>query len=201
MSRNLPLIAITALAAIATFSANSYVASGLSIAAVAAQPKEASPAEAAQKTRLRDLAGVVLAYTGERVAASAPTYYVDADTFDLPLHPFKGWTVPVRIRLMNVNAPETRSPKCAREKQLAAEAKMRVKAIMDKPGAKIELSTLGGYDEYDRYLATVTIDGNDLGETLVDAGLARVWTEKHQGQTKDYWCAASTDEAGADPRQ
>ena len=32
------------------------------------------------------------------------------------------------------------------------------------------------------------VDGEDLGEMLVNAGLARVWTKDYQGQTKMYWC-------------
>lgn len=188
MNPTSPLIMVAAIAAGLTFSANSYVENGLSISASAAQPREASPAEAAQKTRLRDLAGVIMAMTGERVPASAPTYYVDADTFDVKARPFPGWEIPLRIRLRNVNAPEMGSRRCAKEKQLAAEAKARVKAIMDEPGAKIELTSLGYFDQYNRYLATVAVNGEDLGETLVDAGLARVWTDKYEGQGKDYWC-------------
>lgn len=141
-----------------------------------------------QTAKLRDLVGVVFAYTGERVPAAEPYYYVDADTFDLQTKPFPNWSVPLRIRLMNVNTPEVRASKCPREKELANKATAFVKSALSKPGAKIELSSLGGFDDYNRYLATVTVDGEDLGEMLVDAGLARVWTDKYEGQTKMYWC-------------
>jgi endonuclease YncB( thermonuclease family) len=173
------------IAAAATFSAISYEFPQ----AHAAGKTELKELPAGQPTiNVRDLVGVVMAYTGQRVPAKAPYYYVDGDTFDLVVSPFQRWEMPLRIRLMNVNTPETRSPKCAREKELAKQATAFVKATMDKPGAVIELSTLGGYDEFNRYLATVTVDGEDLGEMLVDKGLARVWTEKYEGQTKMYWC-------------
>jgi endonuclease YncB( thermonuclease family) len=173
------------IAAAATFSAISYPTT----AANAAGKTELRELPAGQSiVSLRDLTGVVLASTGERVPAKSPHYYVDGDTFDLVVSPFPRWEVPLRVRLMNVNTPETRSPKCAGEKELARQATAFVKATMSKPGAVIELSTLGGYDEFNRYLATVTVDGEDLGEMLVDRGLARPWTEKHEGQTKMYWC-------------
>ena len=149
----------------------------------------ATQAERLEEARKRDTIGVILSQMRGAVPAGNPVRYVDADTFDLPIHPYDGWTIPVRIRLINANAPETRSPKCAREKALAGEATAMVKKLLSDPGAKIELSVLGGFDEYDRYLAAVTVNGNDLGETLVDAGLARVWTEEYQGQTKQYWCS------------
>jgi endonuclease YncB( thermonuclease family) len=176
------------IAAAATFSAIGYQFPQAQAAGKAEAATELKELPNQQTASLRDLVGVVMAYTGERVPAEAPYHYVDGDTFDLQVKPFKNWSVPLRIRLMNVNTPETRSPKCAREKELAKEATAFVKATMSKPGAVIELSTLGGYDEFNRYLATVTVDGEDLGEMLIDAGLARVWTEKHEGQSKMYWC-------------
>ncbi len=177
------------IAAAATFHGISYTATPAYAAGKAEAKTEPKGLPAAPTTvNIRDLVGVVMAYTGERVPAEAPFYYVDADTFDLQTKPFKNWSVPLRIRLMNVNTPEVRTPKCPYEKQLANKATDFVKSALSKPGAVIELSTLGGFDDYNRYLATVTVDGKDLGEMLVDAGLARVWTDKYEGQTKMYWC-------------
>ena len=151
-------------------------------------PRAAVP----EKNKQRDAAGNILNSVKLPVPASKPTHYVDADTFDLPTHPFIGWTVPVRIRVSNVNAPETRGAKattCDREKQLAAQATAMTAALLNDPGAVIELSSVDGFDRNDRYLATVTVNGKDLGEMLVEVGLARVWTEKYEGQTKSYWCS------------
>ena len=135
----------------------------------------------------RSAKGTVLGMTRWPVEASKPTYYVDADTFELNVHPFAGWTFPVRVRVMNANAPEKKG-ECSRESELSALATKLTKELLSTPGAKIELSSLGGFDRYDRYLATVTVNGSDLGEELVDAGLARPWTEKYEGQTKQFWC-------------
>ena len=179
------------IAAAAAFHGISYTGIAAYAASKAEAKTEAKGLPAAPTTvNMRDLLGVVFAYTGERVPAEAPYYYVDADTFDITTKPFKGWQVPLRIRLRNVNTPEVRTPKCAYEKELANKATAFVKSVLSKPGAVIELTSLGGFDDYNRYLATVTVDGHDLGEMLVDAGLARVWTVDYQGQTKMYWCEA-----------
>lgn len=154
-----------------------------------AVPRTAAEARAiAEAKRARDLIGVILAQHVGPVPAGAPTHFVDGDTFDLPLRPFKGWTTPVRIRLINANTPETRSPKCPEEKSLGLLATAKTKSLLSAPNARIALSVLGGFDDYDRYLAAVTVNEVDLGEILVDAGLARVWTDDYEGQSKDYWC-------------
>ena len=136
----------------------------------------------------RDILGVVMAMGPEVVPASAPFYIVDGDTFDVLIRPKKRWELPLRIRVKNVNTPETRNYKCARERNLARQAKEFVTAELMKPGAEIVLTDLDGFDDNGRYLAQVQVNGADLGEMLIKEGLARRWTEVYEGQTKDFWC-------------
>lgn len=146
------------------------------------------------KRELAELAAVVLLYGGPQVSASKPTYFVDADTFDIPTHIANGWTVPVRLRLKNVNAPESYRPKCKRERELAAQAVAFVTEALSKPGAEIRLTEKEGNDDYARYLGQITVNGKDLGQMLLehDPPLARPWTEAHEGQTAMYWCENNT---------
>lgn len=168
-----------AAAAIAAIAIGSAAVTGPGIAATAWEELVASLEQSAK--------GTVLGMTRWAIDASTPTHYVDADTFELPVHPFKGWTFSLRVRVQNANAPEKKG-NCSHETELAALATELTKELLSERGAKIQLSSLGGFDRYGRYLATVTVNGNDLGEELVDAGLARPWTEKYEGQTKQFWC-------------
>lgn len=159
-------------------------------ASKAAMPMQELPNP--QTAKDRDLIGVIMAYAPDTVPVSAPYYYVDGDTFDLVARPKKRWEIPIRVRVKNVNTPETRGYKCGREKELAKQAKEFVQATLSKQGALIQITDLEGFDDYGRYLAKVEVDGKDLGKLLVDAGLGRLWTEHYEGQTKDYWCQPTT---------
>jgi endonuclease YncB( thermonuclease family) len=183
------LIALAASAAVLTFTAIGGASYGIKSASAASGDRPAAVGnQPATKEELAELAAVALMYSGEYVQASQPTYYVDADTFDIPTHIAKGWTVPVRVRLKNVNAPELKSFKCPKERDLALQSLAFVKQVMGAADAKIMLTEKAGNDRYDRYLATVSVNGMDLGQMLIKAGLARPWTETHEGQTAMYWC-------------
>ena len=160
------------------------------------------------KPNLQDLAAQVMVYAPDTIRAEPPYHYVDADTFELVTAPFavppeqdirrrtpnsrNFWRVPLRIRVSNINAPETLKPQCAREGELAAKAAAYTKELLSAPGTVIEITNLQGYDDKGRYLATVRVNGEDLGGLLVAAGLARAWTKNYEGQTKMYWCQPTT---------
>lgn len=118
--------------------------------------------------------------------------FLDADTFDLMAkEPGKSWTeLYVRLRIRNINAPESRSPQCPREERLAAEATALVVRTLTAPGAVISITDKDEFDRNGRFLARVTVDNRDLGRMLMDHDppLARLWTETPEGQTKMYWC-------------
>lgn len=88
-----------------------------------------------------------------------------------------------RARLMGFDTPETHRPRCNQEAALGQAATRRLRALLDMPGAKAV--ELGGWDRYDRRLITITINGRDVGDTLIAEGLAQPY---RRGQRPD-WCA------------
>ncbi|WP_037067571.1 thermonuclease family protein [Allorhizobium undicola] len=99
---------------------------------------------------------------------------VDGDTF---------WVNRMKIRMADIDAPETEQAKCKSERDRGFAAKMRLRDLLN--AGSFELSSFGTRDEdkYGRKLRVVTRDGRSLGAMLVDEGLARPWT----GQRKP-WC-------------
>lgn len=93
-----------------------------------------------------------------------------------------------RVRLVGIDAPETRgSPRCTpkRRRQLARSrnpawcdyaagerAKQSLARFLAQGPVRIERQ---GRDRYQRTLARVTVNGRDVGAVLVGQGLARVW--------------------------
>lgn len=95
---------------------------------------------------------------------------VDGDTI---------WFEGEKIRLEGFNAPEM-SGSCQRESNLAVRSRDRLRSILDGAAFAIERN---GRDQYGRTLATVRVDGVDVGNQLIDEGLAHVW----RGH-KESWC-------------
>ncbi len=82
-----------------------------------------------------------------------------------------------RIRIANIEAPEMRgSPKCRRggwcDYALAEQSRDELAAFLASGMVTISRS---GTDRYDRTLATVAVDGLDVGEHLISRSLARPW--------------------------
>jgi micrococcal nuclease len=90
---------------------------------------------------------------------------VDGDTF---------WFAGEKIRIADIDTPETHGPDCAAEAALGAEATQRLHALLSAGPFSLES---GGRDtdRYGRKLRIVTRDGASLGAQLVDEGLARRW--------------------------
>ena len=66
------------------------------------------------------------------------------------------------------------------ERQLAQRATNRLIELLNGGEATIETF---GKDRYGRTLATLMVDGVDVGETLVAEGLARHWPDG-----PEFWC-------------
>ena len=90
------------------------------------------------------------------------------------------------IRIVNIDTPEIHHAHCDAELRLGLVAKRRM----------IELLVLGKVtahpgdpldgrlkDRYGRTLATIEVDGRDVGEIMIAERLARPWTGKRQP-----WC-------------
>ncbi len=90
------------------------------------------------------------------------------------------------IRIANIDAPEIGHPKCDAELRLGKVARKRMAELLGSgeivlhPGDPKDGRLT---DRYGRTLATVTVDGRDVGEIMIAEGLARPWTGRRQP-----WC-------------
>jgi endonuclease YncB( thermonuclease family) len=98
---------------------------------------------------------------------------VDGDTF---------WMAGVKIRVSDIDAPETHPSRCSREADLGERATNRLQALLN--AGPVELRA-GSRDEdvYGRKLRIISRDGQSLGMRLVSEGLARAWDG-----AKRPWC-------------
>jgi endonuclease YncB( thermonuclease family) len=92
---------------------------------------------------------------------------------------YDGDTVRATFRIANIDAPEIQG-KCDYERKLAVQAKEFTRVWLAKGHVTIKQT---GIDRYGRVLATVERNGEDLGEALIKAKLARPWVGKRQP-----WC-------------
>jgi endonuclease YncB( thermonuclease family) len=98
---------------------------------------------------------------------------VDGDTF---------WIGGTRIRVADIDAPETHPPHCAEEERLGNAATRRLQVLLNAGPVTLEPADRDT-DKYGRKLRIVTRGGKSLGETLVDEGLARRWIGH-----REPWC-------------
>lgn len=102
------------------------------------------------------------------------TCVVDGDTF---------WLQGEKIRIADINAPETHGARCPGERARGNRATARLAQLLN--GGRFELvSGARTHDRYGRRLVTVMRGGRSLGQTLVSEGLAESW----KGRRSD-WCA------------
>lgn len=98
---------------------------------------------------------------------------VDGDTFYFGAE---------KIRLADIDAPETHPPRCAREADLGDRATVRLSELLSAGAfrlARFDRDT----DRYGRKLRIVMRDGRSIGDRLVAEGLARTWTGR-----REPWC-------------
>jgi len=88
-----------------------------------------------------------------------------------------------KIRLEDIDAPETFQHKCESELALGKRATDRLLQLINS--GPFQLVNRGGRDEdrYGRKLRTIERDGRSLGEILVAEGLARRWDG-----ARHSWC-------------
>jgi len=116
------------------------------------------------------------------VIVSEVTSIHDGDTFTASIKdwpPVAGERISVRV--WGIDTPEMRG-KCEQEKQLARKAKQHT-VVMLRAAETIELVNLRR-DKYFRLLAEVSVDGEDLGYSLIKNSLAR----PYDGGKKIGWC-------------
>lgn len=100
---------------------------------------------------------------------------VDGDTF---------WMGGQRIRIADIDAPETHPPRCPAEAELGNRATIRLRELLNAGPVALE-AVDRDEDVYGRKLRIVTRDGRSVGRQLVSEGLARDWTGSRRP-----WCPA-----------
>jgi len=109
-------------------------------------------------------------------------YIYDADTFFIACESCMNKKRGVRV--LGVDAPEIKG-KCKWEKHVARQAKrFTVGKLRAAQNIELVVNTKRRYDRYNRLLASVLINGIDLGQMLLDAGLARPYS----GGKRKGWC-------------
>lgn len=93
------------------------------------------------------------------------------------------WYRREKIRIADINAPETHDPRCTYEAGLGKRATDRMISLLN--AGPFQIVSTGDRDEdvYGRKLRIVERNGYSLGQTLVKEGLAERW----QGYRRN-WC-------------
>ena len=98
---------------------------------------------------------------------------VDGDTF---------WMNGEKIRVADIDAPETHPGRCAEEQELGDRATARLRTLLN--AGSVTLRPIDrDEDRYGRKLRIVVRNGRSIGDTLINEGLARPWTGRRQP-----WC-------------
>ena len=103
------------------------------------------------------------------------TCVVDGDTI---------WLEGTKIRLADIDTPETGRPRCPAEAARGEDATRRLQALLNR-GAFLLLPAPDGRDEdrFGRKLRVIARNGESLGAILVREDLARPWGGRRRG-----WC-------------
>jgi endonuclease YncB( thermonuclease family) len=99
---------------------------------------------------------------------------VDGDTF---------WANGEKVRLADINAPETHEAGCPVERTLGDRATRRLIALLNAGPFTLEIKGRE-VDRYGRALRVAKRGGRSIGQQLVAEGLAEPW----RGRRSD-WCA------------
>lgn len=100
---------------------------------------------------------------------------IDGDTFDCGEE---------RIRIANIDAPETKRAKCEAELMLGSAATRRLSEMLAEGIVVIEREKRP--DRYGRTLAIIRTAKGDVGQRLIEERYARPWRGR-----REPWCVAS----------
>ncbi|HXH16893.1 MAG TPA: thermonuclease family protein [Sphingomonas sp.] len=101
---------------------------------------------------------------------------VDGDTF---------WMNGTKIRIADIDTPETHPPRCASEARAGKAATVKMQSLLNA-GPFTLVPIKRDVDRYGRKLRLVERDGESLGAVLVRQGLARAYG----GGKRGGWCGA-----------
>jgi len=98
---------------------------------------------------------------------------VDGDTFRIGGE---------KVRIAGIDAPETHPPRCADEARLGNAATERLHVLLNS--GQVTMTRIDrDRDVYGRLLRNVAVNGADVGEAMVGAGVAREY-----GSKRRRWC-------------
>lgn len=112
--------------------------------------------------------------TVSKCSSASRTCVIDGDTIRIG-----GET----IRMMDIDAPETRNAKCPAELERGTLATRRLIEILNAGQVSVAKRGSRDIDRYGRSLRIVMVDGRSAGDILVSEGLARTWSGKRRP-----WC-------------
>jgi endonuclease YncB( thermonuclease family) len=112
--------------------------------------------------------------SGGNRAERKVTCVVDGDTI---------WQDGVKMRLLEIDTPETFQAQCDREKQLGEKAKLRLQALMSKGYRLKDSGTKDRTSDHRDLVHVILPDGRDAGKVLVKEGLAQPWPNRG-----NKWC-------------
>jgi micrococcal nuclease len=121
----------------------------------------------------RDEAGIGSGSAGHYSIQSA-VRVVDGDTF---------WVAGEKVRIADIDTPETHPPRCAYEAALGMRATRRLETLLALGPFDLEPIADRDTDRYGRKLRIVTRGGRSIGDILVAEGLARSWIGH-----REPWC-------------
>ena len=87
-----------------------------------------------------------------------------------------------KVRIAGIDAPETHPARCDFESQLGKQATEKLHAILNS-GAVTMTNIERERDLYGRLLRNVAVHGQDVGEAMIGAGVARDY-----GGGRRPWC-------------
>ncbi|HVP85483.1 MAG TPA: thermonuclease family protein [Rhizomicrobium sp.] len=93
------------------------------------------------------------------------------------------WYQGEKIRIADINAPETHDPQCSYEADLGRRATNRMIQLLNAGPFEIVTTGERDHDVYGRKLRVIERNGSSLGMVLVNEGLAERW----QGYRRN-WC-------------
>jgi endonuclease YncB( thermonuclease family) len=106
-------------------------------------------------------------------SGGGPNCVVDGDTI---------WYRGSKIRIADIDTPETHQPRCAAEAARGAAATRRLHQLVNAGPFSLQ-SIARDEDRYGRKLRILTRGGQSLGELLVEEGLARYYAGGRRS-----WC-------------
>lgn len=118
---------------------------------------------------------------------------LDGDTVALPCKPSSGFRpgCALKVRLKEIDTPETFHPGCEHELVKGLEAKERLRELLS--GQTVTVTLSGEIDRYGRSLGWLTFDDrSDVGSILVQEGLALNWQPGGAAKASRiaHWCGA-----------